>query len=53
MDPERATAGWTTAGQYISDPFRRATIILMMLAAVAMNRWLRRYRWGNRMDLAV
>jgi hypothetical protein len=53
MDLQRATAGWTTAEQYSSDPIRWTTFILAMLAAPAMNRWLRRYRWGNRIDLAV
>ena len=52
MDPQRATAGWTTAEQYSSDPIRWTTFILAMLAAPAMNRWLRRYRWGNRIDRA-
>jgi hypothetical protein len=50
MDPQKATAGWATAHDYIADPIRHGAMILMMLTALAMSFLMRRYRWGNRLD---
>jgi hypothetical protein len=50
MDPQRATAGWTTASAYIADPIRHTAMFLAMLVAVALGFLLRRYRGEDRME---
>jgi hypothetical protein len=50
MDPQRATADWATAGEYISDPVRHAAMFLAMASALAINFLLRRYRCGDRIE---